>query len=188
MHEASAATLVPQVLVCEKELVFVPVMLTPVTESAVLLPLVTVTCFVGAATPGAVAVKARLVEDSTTAFPVPLTATVCGEPGALSATPRSALSEPADLGAKVMAMVQLAPTATLAPQVLVWLNELASVPVKLIPVNESAAVPEFVRVIFGAVKDAPTHWAENDIEFADKVTAGDGASPVPERVTVCGEP
>ena len=67
MHEDSDATLVPQVLVCEKELAFVPVMLKPIPESAVLLALVIVTCLVGAATPGTDAGKVRLVGDRTTA-------------------------------------------------------------------------------------------------------------------------
>jgi len=106
----------------------------------------------------------------------------------LSVTLRFAVSAPAAFGAKVMAILQVAPTATLVPQVFVWLNELALVPVKLMLLNERAAVPELVSVMFGAVEDAPTHCAENEIEFAESVTAGAGAKPVPARVTVCGEP
>jgi hypothetical protein len=156
-HDAPIATLVPQVLVCEKELAFVPVMLTPVTVSATLLSLLSVTFCVGAATPVPGATKARLPEDSTIAFPVPLTPTVCGEPGALSATLRFAVSEPADFGAKVIVILQVAPTATLVPQVFVWLNELALAPVKVMPVIESEAVPELVSVMLGAANDSPTH-------------------------------
>src|SRR6185437_6783508 len=51
--------------------------------------------------------------------PVPLRLTVCGEPDALSATVRVPYREPLAVGVKVMEMVQLAPAATLDPQVFV---------------------------------------------------------------------
>lgn len=50
-QEPAAATLVPQVLVCEKELAFAPVMLTVDIESAALPLLVSVIFCVAAATP-----------------------------------------------------------------------------------------------------------------------------------------
>ena len=51
--------------------------------------------------------------------PVPLRAAVCGEPVALSATETDALALAAVVGVKVTEIVQLAPTASVGPQVLV---------------------------------------------------------------------
>jgi hypothetical protein len=106
----------------------------------------------------------------------------------LSATLKAAVSEPTAAGLKVMAMVHVAPIATLVPQVLVSEKELALLPVMLMLVMESAAVPELVSVMFGAVNELPTGWLEKLIEFAESVTAGAVAVPVPLRATVCGEP
>jgi len=49
--------------------------------------------------------------------PVPLKLTVCGVPLALSAMERDALSVPVAPGVNVTLIVQLAPAATLVPQV-----------------------------------------------------------------------
>jgi hypothetical protein len=51
--------------------------------------------------------------------PVPLRAAVCGEPVALSATETDALALAAVVGVRVTEIVQLAPTASVGPQVLV---------------------------------------------------------------------
>ena len=59
-------------------------------------------------TPGAAAV-----------VPVPLNATLCGEPVALSAMETAAVKLAADAGVKVTAMLHDAPAATVLPQVLV---------------------------------------------------------------------
>lgn len=50
------------------------------------------------------------------AVPVPLRATVCGEPGALSAALSVAVSAPAAAGLKATVRVQLAPAAIDVPQ------------------------------------------------------------------------
>ena len=50
--------------------------------------------------------------------PVPLRATDCGEPVALSANVSAAVRVPAAVGEKVTLTVQLAPAASVAPQVL----------------------------------------------------------------------
>jgi len=60
------------------------------------------------------------------AVPVPLSATACGEPLALSAMWSEAVSAPTAAGLKAMEMVQLAPAATVVPQVVaVWVNDVA---------------------------------------------------------------
>jgi len=53
-------------------------------------------------------------------LPVPLSATVCGLPAALSVTVTLPVLVPVAVGSKVTLMVQLAPAVTLEPQVLVW--------------------------------------------------------------------
>jgi len=85
--------------------------------------LVTVMVCVGADVPTAVLGKVSEVGDRLTAgvgvVALPDRPTVCGEPVALSAMLTEAVSVPAAAGVKVTVMVQLTPTATLAPQVLV---------------------------------------------------------------------
>jgi hypothetical protein len=51
--------------------------------------------------------------------PVPLRATLCGEPVASSVIVILAVRVPAAVGVKVTEIVQLAPAATLVPQLLV---------------------------------------------------------------------
>jgi len=65
--------------------------------------------------------KLNLVGDKETAgrVPMPLRATVCGLLGASSVMVTAPLRLPAVVGLKVTLRVQLAPAATLAPQVLV---------------------------------------------------------------------
>lgn len=80
------------------------------------------------------------------AVAVPVNATSCGLPAALSAIDSEAVLLPVDVGLKTTLMAHEAPTATLEPQVLVSLKSPASVPVTLIPVIASEAVPLLVRV------------------------------------------
>lgn len=74
--------------------------------------------------PGATLNVAGLAESEKlagAAAPVPLRATVCGLPLALSAIETDAVRVPLAAGLKMTLMVQLAPTATVLPQVLVSL-------------------------------------------------------------------
>ena len=80
------------------------------------------------------------------AVAVPVNATSCGLPVALSAIDSEAALVPVAVGLKTTLMVHEAPTATLEPQVLVSLKSPASVPVTLIPVIASEAVPLLVSV------------------------------------------
>jgi hypothetical protein len=85
--------------------------------------------------PTGVAEKVKLAGDklATEAVPVPVSVTVCGLLLSLSARLRLALNIPEDAGLKVTVIVQLAPAATLVPQVLVSEYELALLPVIEIP-------------------------------------------------------
>jgi hypothetical protein len=61
---------------------------------------------------------------------------------------REALRVAATVGVKVTLMVQLAPAATLAPQVLVCANSPGLAPVLVMPLMDSVELPVFDRVTF----------------------------------------
>ena len=88
--------------------------------------------------------KAKLVGKKLAlgATPVPVRATVCGLPEALSVTVMEPGWLPVAVGVNVTLIEQLAPAATELPQVLVWAyGALAAMLVRL-----SVAVPELVKV------------------------------------------
>jgi len=129
--------------------------------------------------------KVKLPGTSSTNVPVPLSATVCGEPAALSLIDSvPLLAGGLDcLGVNVTVMVQLAPAETLVPQVFVSVNSLGSV-VTLMPLPEkvSAIVPGLVKVTVCGVPDAPTTCRGNVRLVADRDTTA--APPVPVSGTV----
>ena len=84
--------------------------------------------------------------------PVPVRATVCGLPAALSVTVMAPVRDPPAVGLKITEIVQVADAATDAPQVLVWLKS----PLAAMLVIASVAVPVLVSVTTWAVLDAPT--------------------------------
>ena len=118
--------------------------------SEVLPMLVSVTVFAELVWPRTVEEKAKLDAESVTWVPVPLKPTVCGEPDALSVMATEPDRLPAADGLKITETVQLAPAATLTPQVLVWLKSAAFVPVIATLVMDSAALPEFETVMVWA--------------------------------------
>ena len=86
------------------------------------------------------------------AVPVPLRPTVCGLPGALSARLMAADSLPTCEGVKVTLIVQLAPAATVLPQVFpVRAKSALFVPVNVTLVRLKLALPWFVSVTDCAV-------------------------------------
>src|SRR5205085_9850430 len=88
------------------------------------------------------------------ATPVPLKATVCGLPHALSLIERLALRLPVAAGVKVTLMVQVAPAARvfgLLGHVLVWAKSPELVPAKLMLLMVKAALPLLVSVTACAV-------------------------------------
>jgi hypothetical protein len=103
-----------------------------------------------------------------TATAVPLRATVCGDPPALSVTVSVPVREPATVGVKVTAMVQLAPGATLVPQLLFS----AKSPEAAIEVSARATCPEFVRVTAWAAVVVPTVCWANVRLVGESVTVG----------------
>jgi hypothetical protein len=69
----------------------------------------------------------------------------------LSVIVTAALRAPVAVGVNVTLILQLAPAATLAPQVFVWLKSPLFVPVIVMLVMLSAAVPVLERVTAWAV-------------------------------------
>lgn len=84
--------------------------------------LFSVICCVAAWVPTGVPWNVRLPADKLTAGarPVPLSATCCGEPAALSAIFSVAISGPPAVGLKLSVITQLPLAATLVPHVLVF--------------------------------------------------------------------
>ena len=86
--------------------------------------------------------------------PVPVSAMDCAT-GALLEMATCAENAAASEGLKVTEMVQLAPAATDAPQVLVSGKFQALVPVTAMPVSSSGALPVLVRVtVWAALGDS----------------------------------
>jgi hypothetical protein len=127
-------------------------------------------------------------------FPVPLSATVCGLPVAVSAMLSVATSSPMAVGVNVTPIVQLA----LAAKVPVGLH--AFVPLAsaklllLVPVIEklvkvTGPVPVLVTVTFCAGLVEFTGWEANVRLLGVTVTVPvAGPAPVPVKATVCGLP
>ena len=92
--------------------------------------------------------KARLVAErlTTVAVPVPERLTVCGLPLALSVMLTEAVRLPLAEGVNVTLIVQLLPTATELPHVLVCAKSLALVPVRARLVMFKAPLPVLLRV------------------------------------------
>jgi hypothetical protein len=116
------------------------------------------------------------------ATPVPVKATVCGLPLALSFTVSVPVLAPVAVGVKVTSIVQLAPAATLAPHVLVCAK---SPLIPMLPIV-SAVLAVLLRLIACAPLLVPTNWFPNDRGLGDRVTVD--ATPVPVKATVCGLP
>ena len=94
--------------------------------------------------------KSRLLGEKLTPLvvlaPVPERLTAWGLPVALSVKAIFAARLPLTEGLNVTLMVQLAPAATLDPQLLVWAKSLALVPETAMLVTLKAELPELVRV------------------------------------------
>jgi hypothetical protein len=90
-----------------------------------------------------------------------VSATVCGEPAALSATEIEAPRLPAETGLKVTVIVQVAPTASEVPQVLLCPKLLELAPVTEMLVMVRATVPGLDRVVDWVVAEVPTNVLGN---------------------------
>lgn len=147
---AFAASEFPQVFVCAKSAVFAPPSVMPLMFITALPVFFSVAVCAVAVVPVCVEKVSELgVTDATgtgTAVPVPLRATVCGEPEALSAIESVAAKLATEVGKNVTEIEQLVFTASELPQELVCAKSAAPVPPIVIPLMVSAALPVFLSV------------------------------------------
>lgn len=100
--------------------------------------------------------------------PVPLSATVCGLPLALSVMTTAPVLVPGPRGLKVTAIVQLALALKVAPQAWVWEKSPEAVMLDIV----SEALPVLVSVTVWALLRVPTISAGKVSEEKDKLTRG----------------
>ena len=182
------ARLVPQVFANTNEEALVPVTAMLPMDNAAVPVLVIVTDCDPLAAPTLTEPNDKLAADRVTGgvTPVPLNATLCGDPVALSATFRTAVSDPMAAGFNSTEMVQLSLTASVPPQVLAdFRNEVASAPLKLVAPKVTIAALVFLSVTSCAAEATPS-GVEPKVRLAGvSVTV---RVPVPLRGTVCGDP
>jgi hypothetical protein len=161
----------------------------PVMATSAPLVLVTVIVWAALVVPTSWDPKASVAGERVSAgpVPVPVKATLRGVPGALSVIVTAAVRTPAAVGVNVTAMAQDALTARLEPQVVVRAKSALLVPVIVLEVSVSAAVPVLVTVTDWLMLDVPTGWLAKVRLVADSVTAGVPVA-VPVSATVCGLP
>lgn len=146
---APAANEEPQVLFSVKSVALAPVMVMPVILKAALPVFESVTTCDPLATSTGSFPKETLEGEALAVglalAPVPERLTLCGLPVALSVKVRAAVCAPLAAGLKDTLTVQLAPAATLEPQVLVCVKSLGSAPERA-TLSVKAALPLLVRV------------------------------------------
>jgi hypothetical protein len=175
---APAATVLPHVFAVIAKLdVFAPVSVTPEIVSVDPPLLVSIVDFAAAVDPLATVPNDSVVGENVTAAaanPVPVSVTACGDPAALSATLIAALSAVVvPFAVNVTEIEQLAPTATLVPQVLAVIAKLdAFAPVSVTAEIVSAAVPLLVSIVVWAALVAPAATLLNVSAAGENVTAG----------------
>ena len=103
---------------------------------------------------------------------MPLKLTVCGLPVALSVMASDALRAPAAEGVKVTLIVQLAPAATLAPQLLVWAKSTEFAPPSAMLEMLSEALPVLESVTVCAALVEPIFSWPNARLVAERLTMG----------------
>ncbi len=180
---ADAASDVVQVVAdCRKELAFVPV--NPIVPSVTAEALVffTVTTCAAVVEPTVVEANVSVVGDTVTvraaAVPVPVRATVWGEPEALSVNTSDAVRVPAAPGSKFTETVQDAPAAMGDGQFCEGMaKSFASVPLKPIDVKVADVVPVFLTVTLWLAEMTPTVVEGNVRLVGLKVNVG-AAAPV----------
>ena len=121
--------------------------------------------------------------------PVPASATVCGDPAALSAIEIVAAKLETEDGVNVTEMEQLVPPASEVPHVLVCVKSLGLVPAMVMPLIASVALPVLLSVAVCTAVVAPmTAVKVSDAGVSVAIGAGGGTVPVPVKPMVCGEP
>ena len=151
----AAVSELPQVLVCVKSLAWVPVtaMLAMLKGALPVLVRMIVCAALAVPTPWLGKVKlagARLTAGSATT-PVPRRMTICGLAGASSEMLSVPLRVPLPVGVKETLIVQLLPTATLVPQLFVWVKSPLTAKLEIV----TTPLPVLVRVMTCAPLELP---------------------------------
>ena len=102
-------------------------------------------------------------------MPVPLSATVCVPAPPPPVTFSVAVFDPVEVGLNTTLIVQVAPTPTEVPQVLVCENWPGVVPESVMLVIGSATLPVFVTVTDCAALVVPCVWLLNATDVGDTV-------------------
>ncbi|HMC60700.1 MAG TPA: hypothetical protein VKJ01_16035 [Candidatus Solibacter sp.] len=155
---APTATEAPQVLVCVKSPAFVPVMVMLEIVTALFPVLNSVTPLGGLLVlmDWLANVRFEVLKLMEAAVPVPVSEAVCGLPAALSATETLAARVPEAVGVNVTLMLQLAAAASEAPQVFICVKSPGLVPLIVMLVMVSAAVPVLLSVTTPGALLVPT--------------------------------
>jgi hypothetical protein len=183
---APAATLAPQLLLCAKSPGFAPVSVMLLMLKAALPVLLSVKVWAELVVPTAWLPKARVVgERLATGFvlaPVPERVAVWGLPVALSVRVTEAAKDPLAAGMNVTLTVQLAPAATLAPQLLLCAKSPGFAPVSVMLLMLKAALPVLLSVKVWAELVVPTAWLPKARAVGEKLAVGCPApTPVPDK-------
>src|SRR5579864_2944787 len=120
-----------------------------------------------------------------------MSGTVCGLLGELSVMLRVAVRLPTDWGVNVTLIVQLAPGATVAPQVVVWEKSGGLLPPRAMPDILSATDAVLVRVITNGGLLVPTICFPKDRlggESTTVVCSSTEIGPVAAAITKSGSP
>jgi hypothetical protein len=186
-----AATELPHVLVSAKSPGLAPV--RPMLErlTAALPPLVRVAVNVPLGVLTGWLPKQRLVGERLTAVavPVPERLTVWGLPAVLSVILTDAVRLPLAVGSKVTLIVQLAPTASELPQLLVWAKSPALAPVIVTLEIFRVEAPVLLRVAVPVPLVVPTGWFPKERLPGETLPVGAAAAtPIPLRPTFLRPP
>ena len=186
---APTARLVPQLLAKTNEEALAPVTVILVIDRTAAPVLVIVTNCEALEVPTIVPANVRLVGDRVTgpgaATPGPLNAMLCGEVLPLSVIVIAAVSAPVFVGAKCPWILQFAPAARLAPQLVPITKEDALLPLTAMLVIDNVVVPVLAMTTVCDALDAPTAVEGKVRLVADSVTGG--GTPMPLSATLCGE-
>jgi hypothetical protein len=183
---APTASVVPQVLLAiANELALLPPSTAVEIVSAAVPLLVSVAICVAALVPTVVVKESATGASVTCGVPVtvPLNATLCVAGLALSVTVSIALYVPAIVTGKPTVTLQVAPTASVAPQVLLCVKAVGFAPPSVMDVIVNVVVPVFVSVAVWLAAAEAVVAAKVKVE-GDSVAATGAVVTVPESVAV----
>jgi len=123
-------------------------------------------------------------------MPVPLSVATCGEPAALSVMLMEPVLPPVAVGVKVMLMEQVAKDAIEPPQIPPdgTVDATAKSPEGVMEEIVKVPEPVLVRMMLLAAEVVESVCCPKSKDVGFKLTPGVAATPVPFKVTECGEP